>query len=337
MPNIYIKPEKRAALAVASLHQQSRYGGLVTRFDGNAFVGARNDTLYYETDGVTIARDYEFRKRTNPVIFDEIYKTRLQITLDQHMTQGVKFTDEEEKFDLESYQREILRPQVQAIARKFDAKIATALTNYTGFKTTNHSIAPGTDVEGKSALREALKLKAKADADGVPAGRRILLAGANVFAWFAASSAVVTYDPAAAKTVFREGLFGRIAGMDLFDASQLLGENEFIVLDPSWAVLANASPMVPAGIPWGARSTYEGWSLRVIRAYDVSYATERSLVNTFWGLNPIADEFQRHTAATAATAADGSEKGDVVIVDGAPVLTGKNVRGLRGTFTPPTP
>lgn len=330
MANTYIKPEKRIALALALLHKRSRLSGLVTRYDGNAHVGARGDQLYYETKGITRARDYTFRTRSEPIIFDEIYKTRLSITLNQHMYQGVKFTDEEEKFDLTSYRTEILTPQMEAIAERFDSKIETALSSYTGFKTADLEIDVSADPEGKRALRVALQLKQQADRDGVPKNGRFLVAGSEVFNYFVASGAVVAYDSSQALTAFREGVFGKIAGFELVDGDGVMGSEEFSLIHPSWNVMGNASPVVPDGVSWGARQAFEGWSLRVIRDYDSSYLQDRSIVNTFWGMNPIADEYARHTSASATAAADGSEAGDIIIVDGEPQISGKNVRGLKG-------
>src|SRR5690606_5791192 len=120
--------------------------------------------------------------------------------------------------------------------------------------------------------------------------------------------------------------------------SDLVGDNDIFVIHPSWNVLANASPYVPDGVAWGARQTYSGWSLRVVKDYDVNYLTDRSVVNTFWGLNPIEDEPQVHTTSSATTAGNGFEAGDPVVdEDGLLTLTGKNVRGLKAVFTPPAP
>lgn len=333
MANTYLKTEKRIQLALAELYRRANFSNLVTRIDGNGFVGALNDTLWYETKGVTKARDYEWRKRTRPIIFDEIYRNKLPIKLNKHMTQGVKFTSEEEKFDLESYRRDILVPQVEAVVERFDAKVVAALLA-ADWAVTNLAIVATGDPNGERALAQALNVKRKLDAAGTPANGRQLVAGAEVFNWLANSAALQKYDPAQAQTVFRQGVFGRIAGMDLVDGSQILGDNDFRVVHPSWAVLGNASPVVPDGVPWGIRGRYNGWDLRIVRQYDINYDTERSLVSTFWGVSEIKDQYARYTSATIGTATDGSEVGDIIIVDGETTFTGKNVRGGSGVFTP---
>lgn len=332
MANTYLKTESRVQLALAELYRRTNFSNLVTRIDGGAFVGALNDTLWYTTPGMTRARDYEFRTRTQPIIWDEIYKTKLPIYLNQHMTQGVKFTDEEELLDLTSYRTEILTPQIQAVADRFDSKVTLALLNSDPAVTTL-ALTIGSDTNGESALRQMLAVKAACDTAGMPAQGRRFIAGATAYAWVAASAATQKYDAEQAKTLFRQGVFGRIAGMDIVDGTQQLAANVFYVAHPSWGVLANAAPVVPAGATWGGRLNFEGWSLRVIRDYDANYASDRSLVNTFWGLTEIKDQYARYTEATIGTATDGSEVGDVIIVDGAPQFTGKNARIARGTIS----
>ena len=333
MANTYLKAEQRIQLALAELYRRTNFSNLVTRFDGNGFIGALNDTLHYTLPGMTRARDYEWRTRNAPIIFDEIYRTKLNIVLNKHMTQGVKFTSEEEKFDLNSYRTEILVPQVEAVASRFDSKVTAGLLAADWAVTDLNVVATGDDA-GATALKKALAIKAKLDAAGCPASGRRLVLGANPFAWFAGADATQKYDAGQAQTVFREGVFGRIAGMDIVDGVQQLGENDIIVAHPSFAIMANAAPDVPSGAAWGARSSFEGWALRVVRQYDINYDTDRSLVSTFWGLTEVKDQYARYTAATIGTATDGSEVGDVIIVDGEPTFTGKNARGGKGTFTP---
>lgn len=336
MPNTYLKTEGRIALALARLHQAANFSNLVTRIDGNGFVGALNDRLWFEFPGVTIARDYTWRQRLDPIIFDEIARTKQYVKLDTHTYQGVRFTDEEEKLDLDSYARQILFPQVDALATKLDTKTVTAL-RAADWAVTTLELGPSAgsvtgDEVGDTALKQALKVKAALDAAGCPDGGRFLIAGANTFVWLVGSKALKDYDVNQATTAFRRGVFGIIAGMEVVDGTGILGDDEFVVVHPSWGVLANVAPSVPTGVTWGVRQQYQGWSLRAVRQYDLSYLSDRSVVSTFTGITEVKDQYQRHTAGTAATANDGSVAGDPIIVDGEPQFTGKNVRGGSGTF-----
>jgi hypothetical protein len=338
--NTYYKTPGRIALALARLHQKANYANLITRINGERFVGALNDRLDWSLPGLTIARDYTWRDRLGPIIFDEIARAKGQVKLDTHVYNGIRFTDEEETLDLTSYGREILFPQVDAVASRLDGKVVTAMIGadpaVTTLKFGPAASVPGNDgvadPKGENALRQALAVKALCDAAGMPDDGRYLLAGASTFSYLAGSKALQTYDTTHAVTAFRRGVFGRIANMDVADGTAVLDDAKFIVLHPTWGVLANVAPVVPQGVTWGARRSYEGWDLRVVRQYDLNYLSDRSVVSTFTGITEVKDQYQRHTTASAATANDGSSAGDPIVVDGELQLTGKNVRIAFGDY-----
>jgi hypothetical protein len=335
MPNTYLKAEERVQLVLAALYKLSNLSNLITRFNGDNFIGALNDTLVYETPGITKARDYEFRTRTAGVIFDEIYKTKLPISINQHMTVGNKWTDEEEKFDRKSFAREVAVPMAQAMVDRFDAKILAALLAESSSWAVTDLNFTGTEVDAadNGALAVGIRLQGKLDAVGMPKKNRNLVLGANPYAKLAAAAGVTKYDPAQALTVFREGVFGNLAGFDLVNGTNIVGDNDVIAVHPSWAVLANCAPENPQGAVWSAAQEFQGYAARMLLSYDINYASDRALLNTFWGISPIRDQFARHTQSSATAANDGSEKGDIIIEDGKPKTTGKNVRGGSGTYS----
>lgn len=334
MANTYLKPQQYINAVFAELLLNQRFGGLITPFSGDAFVGTLNDTLLYETEAVTIARDYEFRTRNNPIIFDEIAKNVLPLVIDQHMTVANKWTDEEKKFDLDSVRTKIARPMAKAMIRRFDAKILAGLQAATWAVTDLNVTAPTAANEtDRSALQSALGLKAKLDAVGTPSDGRKLVLGANPFLYFAASKATLAYDKSQALTVFQKGVYGRIADFDIIDGTQFLGADEIIAVHPSWAVLPNAAPENPADLSFTERLSVGGYSARLAGQYHLPWASDALLLNTFWGLSEIKDQYSRHTTGSAATAADGSSKGDIIITDGKTTFTGYNARGGKGTFT----
>lgn len=333
MPNhAYPKAEKRVQLALKALLQLSDLSDMVTRIDGGQFVGALGDEVFHTLDAATRARDYEWRTRNAPIVMDEIFRNKIAVRLTDHTYSGNKFTDEEEKLDLVSYSREILAVQVRALVRRLNNKVQTALST-APFKITTLSAAAANDPFDK-----ALEWQAALDDQGTPDDDRILLLGSNAFRWMAKADGIVKYDAEQARTVFRRGVFGEVAGFQV-KKSTVLGPNEIYAVDRSWAVMANVAPVVPDGATWGARLQADGYGLRVIRDYDAAYLSDRSIVSTFTGISSVNDEYERHTAASATTAnglGDSAQKGDPVFdfTNKVIKLTGKNVRGAKGTFTP---
>jgi hypothetical protein len=336
--NTYLKPEKYVALALAKLEFESVLPNVVTRYNGDIHKGARNDTvIIWKTDGITKARDYEWRTRNMPIVMDEIYRTSAAIQLGTHTYNGIPLTDEELTMDLSSFATEILDPQMNAVRDRLESKVVTALNN-SNFKVTNLDAA-----ESDDPYRFSLQARAVLNAQGTPARGRYLLVGSNVEPWLLDSDKLEKRDLPASASAFREASLYRMGGFDIL-SSMLIDPNAIFALHQSWAVLGNLAPEIPQGVTYGARQAFQGYSLRVIRDYDANYLQDRSVVSTYSGISEIKDEFLRYTAAdetgnTAAWAArpDGYGVGDIVILDGQPQYTGMNVRGARGTFTPATP
>lgn len=317
--NQYLKAKKYAAMIVGALERDTVLPMAFTRFDGNNFRGAEGDTITFRLPGITKARDYEWRTRNNPIVLDLISRTVVSIKLDTHMYSAVPITDEENTLDLESYAQEVLLPQKEALAERYESKVVTALRAVTW------SGAAIDAAEEDDPYKWALAVKAKLDAQGTPASGRTLLLGSNAFNWVMTSDQLRMYDPSQALTAFREATVARMAGFDIVDAGLSLGPNEIYAVHASALVIANLAPDIPSGAVWGARARYKGFSARVMRDYDTNFLRDRSVVSTFSGISSVNDEYQRDT------------NGIVLDTEGTPVITGKNARGAKGTFTPATP
>lgn len=321
--NQYLKAKRYAAMLVGALERDTVLPMAFTRFGGENFKGAEGDTVTFRLPGMTTARDYEWRTRTNPIVLDLISRTEVSIKLDTHIYSAVPITDEENTLDLVSYAQEVLMPQKIAVGERYEGKIPAAL------RAVEWSEVGGANIDAAEAddpYLWALKAKAKLDAQGTPAAGRRLLLGSNAYNWIVTSERLQKTDPGQMLTAFREATFGRIAGFDVVDAGIALDPNEIFAVHQSALVIANMAPDIPSGAVWGARQAYKGFALRVMRDYDANFLRDRSVVSTFSGISSVVDEYQRN--------ADGSVKLDTA--EGTPLLTGKNARGAKGTFTPTT-
>ena len=315
MPNTYIKAPKYAALAVAALQYRTVLPMAFTRMAGDAFIGAEDDTVTFKLPGVTQARDYEWRTRTNPIVLDKIGRTKVSISIDTHTYSAVPITDEELTMDLESFTEEVLDPQMTAVVDRLEGKVMAGL-RAAPFNITDLNAAAADD-----PFKWGLSVKRRLNQQHTPAQGRKLLVGANVAEWIGASDSLVKYDSAQALTAYREATLGRLAGMDIVESDRL-GDNEIFAVHPSALIVANLAPGNPEGATYSARRTSGGFSMRVLRDYDPNFLRDRSVVSTFSGVASVNDQYQ--------TDANGL----VLDADGNPVITGKNVRGAKGTFTP---
>lgn len=340
-----LDPQKITDLTVADLARRGRFFGLVTMIDDSMFPGTTGPdgfpTVWYETDAATVARDYEFRTRTKPVEFDDIFRTSLPLQIKNHMTQGVRTTPEQERYDEIQYATDVLPPATSALANRLSSKIETRLLDTSNLKITNLSLGgPGTLDNPDAFAAQLLRIQVACNRAGMPKQGRYLLAGQNVFVALAASQLIRAYDTSQAETVFREGVAARltVGGMELVDGTDLLGDNEFQVVHPSWAVMPTGPGQLPdSNVAWARLARIDGVSARVQRGYSLDYDRNGQVIHVYWNIEEIKDEISRHTRASAESAADGSVAGDPIIENDALVTTGKSVRRAKGTFAPLAP
>lgn len=315
----YIKPEKFLAPLIGSLNRDTMFPQAFTRYNGNGFRGAEGDRVTWKTKSIATSKEYEFRTRTQEIAWDKIARTSVGIELDTHLTSLLPITDEENLLDLQSYMAEIGMPQAEAIAERAELKIKAALAA-APFKVTNLDAA-----EADNVLAWALEVKAGLDKQGTPRTQRRLLLGSNPFNWIMQSDQLLKYDTSQALTAFRNATVGRIAGFDIVDGGQMLGENEIYAVHPTALVVANLAPLVPSGASWGGRMASDGWSMRVVRDFDLRMGLDGSLLSTFLGVSSVNDEI---TLDANRQPVFGGVNGDEIS------MTGFNVRGARGTFVP---
>lgn len=299
-----IKAAKYVGFALAALEEEAVLSSLITRIDGNGFVGALNDTINYKLKRVAKARDYEFRTRVNPIVLDDITQLTIDIKLDTHVYSGVPITDEELTLDVTEFVEEIVRPQAVAVVDRAENKVKAALAA-APFVTDDIAI-----LEADDPYDAALDVRQALNDQKAPSGNRTWLVGSAVERWILGSDRISKPEYSGSTSALREATVGRIAGLTVV-ANERLNANEWYAFHPSALVLANLAPAIPQGVTYGARRRDSGWSIRVIRDYDPNYLRDRSILSTFMGISSINDD-----------------------IDGTGALTDLNPRGVTGTFTP---
>lgn len=321
MPNTYIKVEQYLATFLAALNMRSLLPSIFTRIPADTFASAEGDTVYWKTNRVTTARDYEWRTRTAPIILDKIGQARVGITIDTHVYNGVPITAEELTLDLQRFATEIVKPQAESVRDRIEQKVVLGL-RAADFKTAIPAFYedddPWTVVRG---IRRILKN------NGCPDEGRTLLVGAQVEDWMLASERVAPPGDGITNPAVRNATIGQIGGMTIVPSS-MLAEDEIFAVVPSTLVIASGAPALPIGLAPNqkARTSYEGYEFLLTLAYDQRFQQDASVVSTFLGVNSVEDELATTTDVNGFTVLDLDEEGN-------PQLTGKNVRGAKGTIT----
>ena len=310
-----IKAEQFTELGVAGLKSRAWLPPVFQMFPGERFKGALNDTLTFPTQRFTIAGEYEWRTRLQPVQLQRIGTTYATVKLDKHLVQAVPITNEQATMDIKSFGQEIVAPQVRAMIVEQNAQIMSALRAAPLARTDIN--ATSTDDPFDVAATAAIALNRA----GVPDGGRFWIVGDNAEEWLLRNKELM--DPArGGNSLAQENVIGRIRGFTIVRGSSLVGADEMYFGHKSGLLVANVAPEAPFNVPNSSRVSADGFSLMGTLTYSDAYQSSVSTLSTFMGVNSVNDELQLDE--------DGLPVFDE---NGDPVLTGKNVRICKGTFS----
>lgn len=265
---------------------------VVTRVSGEQFAGNVGDTVTLKVGELRArARDYEWRTRTAPIQFDDIYGGGyFPIKINKHVYSATKLTDEHLRMDEVNFAAEVAEPQAKAIGKDYEAKVLTAFRAANAkhkFTGTGQRFMPGTDPH-----LVALELRRLMDAEKrVPASGRVFLVGTDIAAEWLSSERLTSYDKIGQVNIpaVRDGIIGQFQGSPVIVHNEL-DPNEGFYLHNSSLVVASLAPYVPAGVSWGTtRSNSMGQALRLIRDYDANFLTDRAIMSTYLGTNEFRD------------------------------------------------
>lgn len=281
------KPQKIVEFYLAMLQQSLISPLVVTYANSENFVGALGDTVTLKIDGLhAIARDYEFRTRTEKIKFDDIQGGEgIDIKLDTHITSATILTDEHYTLDDIDFANEVIDPQLGSVAGRIEAKVVAGLRNVDAKTrlTFGDNVDPGL---------LAIEAKRRMDSFKVaPATGRTFLVGSNIAAQFLASERLLDFDKTglAGTPALRDAIIGRLAGSPVVEVPGM-DPDEGYYLHKTGLIVGNVAPRIPRGVVAGAKLSRDGWAARWIADYDAEYLRDRSIVSTYIGVNDVVDE-----------------------------------------------
>lgn len=307
---------------------------VITPVGGDNFKGAKGDTVNLRVGGLkAVARDYDFRGRTGPIVLDDITPDggNVAVKLNKHIVSATGLEDEHFTLDDITFATEVLQPQVAAVRDDIENKVVA------GFRGINfkHVLNLTTTDDPFLVSLEARRLM---DSDKVaPSAGRFHFVGTDVAAHWLASDRLSRYDSTGqtGTPALREAIIGTLAGAPVV-VHNGLDPLEGYYLHKSALVLATVAPAIPRGAVTGSSLSSRNFGMRWIQDYDANFLRDRSVVSSFAGVTDVRDERN----------ADGTwifEEGDfdqdeldvmgVAAGDVNPVGTRKNVRVIKYNVT----
>ena len=334
-----VKAKKQKDFALALLQRQLIAPLITTMLPGEDFKGAKGDTVTLKiTDGsIATAREYDFRGRTGPIVLDDIFQSggNVSVKLNKHFVSATGLEDEHFTLDDIDFAREVLAPQVEAVAEKMENATVAAFRNLS-FK---HELPFDASDDPHLVTLEARRLM---DSEKVaPRQGRVHLIGSDVAAAWLASDRLSKYDSTGetGTPALRDSIIGRLNGAPVIEHNGL-NPNEGYYLHSTGLLVANVAPAVPKGAVTGnAGISSKGYGLRWLQDYDANYLRDRSIVSSFYGVNEVRDERRADGSWIIEVGEFDDEELSVMLNrDGSAVVpvaagTRKNVRVIKYNVT----
>jgi hypothetical protein len=287
--NETIKAAQIVEAAVLLLQREIVLPRLVWRQADADFVGALDDTITLRVPAVLDARTRVMRS-TTALTFDEFAETAVPVKLDTHVYNGLKIKDEELTLDITNFSRQVLAPQIRAVAEGMEDVVATELAAADSAYD-DIAFVEGTDDPYK-VLVEARRVLNVAN---VPASDRIFLVGANVEAAILGDDKLrsVSESGAGAVDALREGtIFSRLAGFTVV-GSNAIDPDAAYAFHRTAIALGMVAPALPNGAAMKARVALDGLAMRFLQDYAPENSTgpvDRSLVDAFIGAASVEED-----------------------------------------------
>src|ERR1044071_83878 len=259
------------------------------------FVNALNDTVTLRVPARAVAHTRTLRSG-GPITLDELNEYPVAVKLDTDVYSAKKVTDEEFTLDIVNFGKQVLLPQVRAVAEGVENKLAAEIAGA--------SYADDLPIDRSDPYLAAVAARKYLNDRNVPSSQRTLLVGSGVEAAMLEASRFVKFTDSpggpAAQDASTEGTIGRIAGFTVVE-SNAVDEDEAYAYHKTAFVAAGRTPKVPLGATMGetvslgtaeqqqAGASMAGLSARWIADYDPINLLDRSIVNTWVGTAAVED------------------------------------------------
>jgi len=288
MANTFLKATRIAAAALGLLEREIVLPGLIWRDAGGDFAGAAGDTVTLRVPATTKARKRALRgarpaasEGDGIIQMDNLDETKVDVTLDTDLYNAVATTDEELTLDITDFGKQVLQPQISAIAEGAEDAIVEEMlgADYATTLTLDTVDPYKTAIDASTALNKAK----------VPRSDRFLVLGADMEGVFLKSDRLSKVDQSGDDAALRRAQIGNLAGFGPVYGSLAIPADTGFAFHRTAYVMGMRAPAVPAGARMGATKVFANMAMRWLQDYDFRNAQDRSLVDVFLGTNIVAD------------------------------------------------
>lgn len=262
----------------------------VTRIPGGAFSGPNGGTITVRVPQPGAAREQVTPGAT--ITYDDTTEIAVDVSL-THLYNGHLITDEEANFQLVDFARQVLRPQVAAVATGAEDEVAEAMNTLDPSAEIEFALTASDD----DTIATILAAREWLGEQNAPPSDRWAAVSPDIATRILTLDTLLRVDASGSDSALRDAMIGRLFGFT-FVESNALDAGTAVFYHSSGFVFANRTPQPPrSDTAESATATEGGIGMRAILQYEPSRLSEASVVSTFAGAAAVVEDESDGTAA----------------------------------------
>lgn len=281
MASTFLKPTVIGSTALGILRRETVLPSLLWRLGASDFRGAAGDTISLRLPAIANARTRALRSGDTRVR-DSLAEQKVDVTLDTDIYKDVRISDEELTLDISDFGSQVLNPLMAGIAEKLED---TAITKISA-ATYDNQIAFA--YSGNAWTDLILPAREKLNKMRVPQAGRVLAVGSGVETELLSTDLFVKANESGSTSAVSDAIIGRKAGFTIVSVPGL-APNEAYAFHATAFPFVNMAPVVPAGAPYGASTSYDNAAIRVVRVLDSDLIQDVLALDSWVGVGVTKD------------------------------------------------
>lgn len=271
-----------SALAIELLRRSLVLPATVARVAGNDYAGPSGGTVTLRVPQPRTVR--EQITPSAPITFDDVEEHPVNVQV-RHLYNAARVSDEDLSLGIEDFGRQLLKPQVAAVADGAEDLLATEMNALAADATITWAADPDptADLATLLAIREALTT-AK-----VEAANRHLAVAPDIATRLLAVPQLVQAGDRGHTTAIDEAIIGHVFGLTVLESAAITPGSSVGYHFTAFAFGA-LSPAAPPGGVDSSNANEGGVALRHVLAFDATRLATASVVSVFAGAAPITED-----------------------------------------------
>jgi hypothetical protein len=273
-----------SALAIEMLRRTLVLPATVVRVANGEYAGRSGGTVTIAVPAPRAARE-----QVTPgaeITLDALDETPVDVTL-RHFYDAAPVTDEDLTLTLVDFGRQVLRPQVAAVAEAAEERIADAMNGLTADPTVEWAASPDPDAD----LATLLAIRERMTTSGIPAGDRYLAVSPSIATRLLSVPTLVRAGDRGSVDALEQAVIGDVYGLRVVE-SAAIATGTAVAYHSTGFGFGNPAPAPPAGNANvdATVQNEQGLGLRHVLAFDARHLQTISVVSTFAGATAVEDE-----------------------------------------------